>query len=152
MSLVGRIEVEPRHDWRSRFLVGEPTPRWHLTKRIRFESSHLLPKHDGKCARLHGHSWIADTTITADRLMADGPQKGMAFDYGRLKEMLAPIEDALDHRHLNDIIENPTSEAIAQWIAEKVAAKLRGKAPPGVELYSVTVHETCTALCTFYPA
>lgn len=150
MSFVGRIEIEPTHDWRSRFLVVEG-PRWHLTKRIRFESSHQLSNHDGKCARLHGHSWIADVTITARTLQKDGAQKGMAFDYGRLKEILAPIEDALDHRHLNDIVEYPTSEVLAAWIAKQVGLGLIDRAPASVSLYSVTVHETCTSECTFYP-
>lgn len=149
--IVGRIEMEQSHDVRSGFIPGVG-PRWFLTKRIRFESSHQLLNHDGKCARLHGHSWIADVTIVGIRLMIQGPQRGMVMDYGRLKEALAPIEDALDHRHLNDIVGYPTSEEIAAWIAQEARLQLGFLVlPPDVELYSVTVHETCTSACTFYP-
>src|SRR5438034_5141876 len=35
-----------------------------LRKTFRFEASHILPKHPGKCSRLHGHSWVLHVSIT----------------------------------------------------------------------------------------
>jgi 6-pyruvoyltetrahydropterin/6-carboxytetrahydropterin synthase len=34
-----------------------------IRKRFRFESSHVLPHHTGKCARLHGHSYRLEVTV-----------------------------------------------------------------------------------------
>jgi 6-pyruvoyltetrahydropterin/6-carboxytetrahydropterin synthase len=42
---------------------------WLIYKEVRFEAAHRLPYHDGKCQRLHGHSWIGRVYVTADPLV-----------------------------------------------------------------------------------
>lgn len=128
---------------------------WTLTKTIRFEASHQLEHHDGKCQRLHGHSWLADVTLGGDALHRAGPQMGMLFDYSRLRKLLDEhVVDRLDHHHLNDAIPvYPTSENIARWIGETVMVALEGlgEFEFGLWLDSVTIHETCTTACTWRP-
>lgn len=118
---------------------------WKLTKRVTFEAAHQLPNHDGKCSRLHGHSWAAVVTVAGAALHDSGPQQGMVVDYSKVSAVLKPIVDKyLDHHHLNASLEmeNPTSEHIARWLYRKLSGSIEG-------LVSVTVEETCTCACTY---
>jgi 6-pyruvoyltetrahydropterin/6-carboxytetrahydropterin synthase len=111
-----------------------------LVTHFTFEASHQLPHapEHSKCRRLHGHSWKAEIHVT-------GPvdkTTGWVIDYDEIQRVCEPVRDALDHRHLNDVIDNPTSEMIAVWIWEQLA--------PAIPLLSrVVVHETCTARCAY---
>lgn len=130
---------------------------FELEKDVRFEAAHKLPGHDGKCARLHGHSWRATVRIGGEQLITEGPKAGMLLDYGTLKDVVAPlVEEKLDHHYLNESIplENPTSESIARWLALEVAKGLERAGVSGirVSLLAVTIEETCTARCTYRPS
>ena len=50
---------------------------FRLEKEFSFEASHQLPLHDGKCARLHGHSWKGRIIIEGEELATTGPKSGM---------------------------------------------------------------------------
>lgn len=67
-----------------------------LMKEFRFEASHILPKHLGKCSRLHGHSWVLRVYVKGEI----NPDTGFVMDYGDIKKVVQPLVDALDHRHL----------------------------------------------------
>ena len=111
-----------------------------IRKSFRFEASHVLPHHGGKCRRLHGHSWVATLTVASDRLQTAGPEQAMVMDFERFDEAMLPlVRDFLDHWYLNDStgLANPTSENLALWIYNKVKPKLH-------ELTSVIIEETCT--------
>jgi len=121
-----------------------------IEKEFRFEASHVLPHHGGKCARLHGHSWKAVVAMESDRLVETGPQEGMVVDYGVVKAIVQPIVDGmLDHRHLNDIpgLENPTSEALARWLYLGIKPLLNPES--AVRLAWVRIEETCTSACVY---
>ena len=118
-----------------------------LTKEFKFEAAHRLPHHDGKCQRLHGHSWVGELILQGVPLVQDGPKRGMLADFGDVKAAVEPLlESALDHHYLNDTtgLENPTSEELARWVFEK----LRGKLPL---LVGVKIKETCTSSCIYRP-
>lgn len=73
----------------------------HLKKTFTFEASHQLPNHDGKCARLHGHSWVLDVWCIAPvNEEAGHPKEGIGIDYYDIKEIVNPIIEKLDHHHL----------------------------------------------------
>jgi len=119
---------------------------WRLQKDFRFEASHLLPNHDGKCARMHGHSWLGRVIIEGRELERSGPKEGMILDYSSISEAIKPLVDNyLDHWHLNDRtgLANPTSEELARWIFDKLKPWLRG-------LVCVVIEETCTARCEYW--
>lgn len=121
---------------------------WILSKTFRFEAAHRLPRHDGKCARLHGHSWQFTVKVGANALRRSGSKTGMAIDYGDIKAAVAPLlREKLDHHYLNETteLENPTSEEIARFIYEWLEPKLPG-------LVAVVVNETCTSSCTYSPS
>lgn len=128
---------------------------YYLTKTFKFEAAHQLVNHDGKCARLHGHSWEARVQFAGQRLVQSGPKGGMLVDYGDISKLLQPIIDQyLDHWFLNETLQTnvPTSEAVARWLYNEVATRMES-APAFVDvgLHSVTICETCTSECTYAP-
>lgn len=121
---------------------------WTLKKQFKFEASHQLKHHDGKCARLHGHSWVGEVEVESSVLVPQGPKANMVMDYSDLKALIKPIEDELDHRHLNDVFESemPTSELVAREVYGMLVSKFPRD---GVHLKAVTINETCTSSCRY---
>ena len=116
-----------------------------LKKRFTFEAAHFLPSHQGKCRRMHGHSWVGWVEVAGNELHFDGPEAGMVMDYACISEAVGPMVDQyLDHYCLNESlpIASPTSEAIAQWVFEHLRCK-------GLSVTAITIEETCTSVCTY---
>jgi 6-pyruvoyltetrahydropterin/6-carboxytetrahydropterin synthase len=87
-----------------------------IRKQFSFEAAHALPNHPCKCARMHGHSYRLEIAISGP-LRRNGPSRGMVEDFDALEALVGTeILAALDHRTLNETIENPTAEEIALWI------------------------------------
>ena len=88
---------------------------YYVSKRMEIAGSHQLAlSYESKCSNIHGHNWIVTVYCRAATLNADG----MVCDFTRIK---GRIHDALDHRHLNDVLPfNPTAENIARWITEQI--------------------------------
>jgi 6-pyruvoyltetrahydropterin/6-carboxytetrahydropterin synthase len=138
-----------------------------ICKEFKFEASHVLPHHKGKCANLHGHSWKLTVYVR-------GPvdsESGMVVDYADIKSSIQPIIDELDHAHLGawnttkvtiDWADgcdaatgtksvpwlmgegldkfNPTSENLLIEIAKQIVKR-------GQVFSSLTLDETCTVSC-----
>lgn len=118
-----------------------------LSKEFRFEASHILPNHDGKCSRLHGHSWKGKVFVQGEELETKGPKVGMVMDFADIGKAVKQMTDEkLDHCHLNESLdlENPTSEMICLWIYNHLKPILPNLA--GVE-----IEETCTSCCSYFP-
>ena len=97
-----------------------------IRKHFRFEAAHVLPYHDGKCSRLHGHSYRLEVAVRGP-LQGDGPARGMIEDFDVLARIVRrEVIDVLDHQSLNEIIENPTCELIVAWIWERLKRALQG--------------------------
>ena len=117
--------------------------RVELVKDFRFEAAHRLPMvpPDHKCFRVHGHSFRVEVKIAG---LVD-PAMGWLVDFGEIAARVEPVlKDELDHRLLNDVagLENPTSEQLCAWLWKRLL-------PLVPELAAITVHETCTARCTY---
>jgi 6-pyruvoyltetrahydropterin/6-carboxytetrahydropterin synthase len=118
---------------------------WIISKQFTFEAAHQLPHHDGKCKRLHGHSWIGIAYLQSDRLQEIGSNRGMVQDFGDVKTILTPfVNEYLDHHYLNETtgLENPTCEELARWIYDKLKPQLP-------MLSGIEVKETCTSSCLY---
>ena len=76
-----------------------------LRKTFRFEASHILPGHPGKCRRLHGHSWVLNVFVEGPI----NPQTGFVVDYATISEYINPLIDRLDHHHLGQWV-NPDKQ------------------------------------------
>lgn len=71
-----------------------------VAKRFRFEAAHVLPKHIGKCSRLHGHSYHGFVEVEGDI----DEETGMVVDFNVLSAAIKLIiDDKLDHQFLNDV-------------------------------------------------
>jgi len=95
-----------------------------IRKSFTFEAAHVLPNHPGKCARLHGHSYRLDVALEGP-LREGGPAAGMVEDFEVVSRVVeAAAISQLDHRSLNELIENPTAENIIVWIWHRLVGEL----------------------------
>jgi 6-pyruvoyl tetrahydropterin synthase/QueD family protein len=117
--------------------------RVELTREFRFEAAHRLPRVPAghPCSRMHGHSFRVELVVAGEI----DPAMGWLVDFDQVAAAVEPvIGGELDHRTLNDVpgLENPTSEMLCAWLWRRLAPLLPG-------LSAITVHETCTARCTY---
>lgn len=112
-----------------------------ITKEYRFESAHVLPWHDGKCAREHGHSYVLQVTVEGEVKANDGSRDaGMVMDFADIGRVVKPlIEERFDHFRLNDSLglENPTAENMVLWLVDYLDERLPG-------LAAIRLYETAT--------
>jgi 6-pyruvoyltetrahydropterin/6-carboxytetrahydropterin synthase len=103
-----------------------------LRREYRFEASHVLPRHPGKCRQLHGHSYRFIVTLRGPI----EPVQGMVIDFGDLDAMVNEhVIERVDHRHWNELLENPTAEWISVWIWQQLEPRIRGL--ESIELFEV---------------
>jgi 6-pyruvoyltetrahydropterin/6-carboxytetrahydropterin synthase len=113
-----------------------------IFREFTFESAHRLPHVPAghKCGRLHGHSYRVEVHVSGPVV----PEDGWVMDFGDIKKAFEPLQEALDHRYLNELdgLDNPTSEVLARWIWRR----LRPSLP---KLHLIQVRETCTSGCIY---
>ena len=76
---------------------------YEIMKEYGFEAAHQLPNHDGKCRRLHGHSYKTRVWLRGPELGTGddaNPKEGMLYDFANVSDIVKPIIDAMDHRFL----------------------------------------------------
>jgi 6-pyruvoyltetrahydropterin/6-carboxytetrahydropterin synthase len=132
--------------------------KYSISKDCRFEAAHrLTAPYEGKCAHLHGHSFVVKVTLAASELDA----RGFVEDFSSLKPLRDWIDANLDHATLvsdqdQELLAwmketrqkhyvlplNPTSEIIARVIFEQ-ARKF------GFQPLAVDVMETCTSAARY---
>jgi 6-pyruvoyltetrahydropterin/6-carboxytetrahydropterin synthase len=112
-----------------------------IFREFTFEAAHRLPQVPAghKCARLHGHSYRVTVRVSGQ----PGADTGWVMDFAEIARAFAPLHDQVDHRYLNEVagLDNPTSENLARWIWDRLAAAL--------PLSEVTVRETAASGCTY---
>jgi 6-pyruvoyltetrahydropterin/6-carboxytetrahydropterin synthase len=108
-----------------------------ISKTFHFEAAHHLTNvpDSHQCARVHGHSYVVDVEVSGqvDRRM------GWVMDFADISAAWNQCGKPLDHRDLNDILENPTAENLAAMLFTDLEDIL------GSPLVAVTVHETATS-------
>ena len=118
---------------------------YEISTEVIFSAAHYLEDYPGDCARLHGHNWRVRVFVRADQRR----ELGLTLDFRKLKAILQDVLKYLDHKVLNELDEfrttNPTAEAIAEWIYNKVQARVGG----GVTVSKVEVWESPTNCATF---
>lgn len=136
-----------------------------VTRRLEWDAAHRIPRHESKCAALHGHRYVAELTATAPGL----DDRGRIIDFGVVKAIVGGwIDEKWDHTALlmrgdpDPVVQAvaasnasygrpvywmdapPTAENIAAELA-RVAAELL--AHTGVTLTRIRIWETpnCSA-------
>lgn len=108
-----------------------------ITREFRFEASHHLPGHRGKCCRPHGHSYRLEISLRGPLVDAPGQSDdGMVMDFEDLKRIVnatiieelsdsaprgrnaQPIKrGGMDHNDLNALTGiRTTAENLVHWI------------------------------------
>ncbi len=129
-----------------------------LKKIFRFEASHVLPRHPGKCSRLHGHSWVLHVSLEG----RVNKTTGFVKDYAEISDAVKPLIERLDHRHLGtwghiltDVGEledkdhhndwmvpglplnfYPSSEMLLWWVGHQLK---------NLDWFALALEETCTS-------
>lgn len=97
----------------------------------KFDAAHRIMGVDKKCENMHGHTFHIEVEFRYDRLN----ENGVCEDFGILKELVGRVVKRLDHSYLNDILEQPTSERLAEMIYKLIKEWNNA-------IYKVTVWET----------
>ncbi|HTP52835.1 MAG TPA: 6-carboxytetrahydropterin synthase QueD [Anaeromyxobacteraceae bacterium] len=99
--------------------------RMRLDVEFYFAAAHRLPRYEGPCFRLHGHNYRFVVGLEGEV----DPRTGMVADFGKVKEVVTEhVLSRVDHRNLNDLLDNPTAENIARWVWESLESHLPGLA------------------------
>jgi 6-pyruvoyl-tetrahydropterin synthase len=100
----------------------------------------------GPAQRLHGATFVVDATFRRGTLDADG----IVVDIGVAAEALRAVLGDLNYRNLDDEPDfagvNTTTEALAQVIADRLAARLGDL---GLDGLVVTLHESHVAWASY---
>ena len=105
--------------------------RTTVTRSFTFEAAHQLPWHNGACRNLHGHGYRLEVTVA-------GPinDDGIVIDFADLGAIVRrEVVDRYDHTYLNDLLDNPTAELIAQDAFKRLEAS-------GLEVARLRLWET----------
>lgn len=76
-------------------MPNESTELAQVAKRFRWESAHRLPRHEGACRHLHGHSYAMTVAL-------EGPvdETGLVIDFQVIKDLVKPLTESWDHATL----------------------------------------------------
>ncbi len=110
-----------------------------ITQEFMFSAAHRLPHYDGPCEDVHGHNYQLAVAVRG----TSGGRSGMVIDFRELERVVKErVLSKLDHRNLNDFIDNPTCEYLVVWIWNELKEDLPG-------LCRVTVHEQPGSYVTY---
>lgn len=116
-------------------------PTWKLNTEFTFDAAHSIEGYNGKCSRLHGHTYRVRMTAVSNKLnpskYLDSPD--MVCDFRELKWPASDSEKGgFDHGMLDDLMPMITT---AERIAEYIHSETMKRIPENIEL-TVTVWET----------
>jgi 6-pyruvoyltetrahydropterin/6-carboxytetrahydropterin synthase len=82
---------------------------WTLRVRDRFSAAHYLREYQGKCEKVHGHTFQVEVAIKITEL----DKTGLGIDFAVIKQKLDSVLP--DHTLLNDLFDfNPSAENLAR--------------------------------------
>lgn len=165
MDKINAIKVDEKDYIRS-FMVPA------ICKEFKFEMAHkLIDSYTPQCKNIHGHSYKVIVRLGSSKPGNFGFDKDfMITDFKRLKEILQPLIDELDHSFLvckddpimtrsfketllreNQKVNvsnfNPTAEGLAVYFAQFLISK---KLPKDIEVEAVSVFETATSEASIF--
>jgi 6-pyruvoyltetrahydropterin/6-carboxytetrahydropterin synthase len=125
---------------------------FELKVKTMFAGAHQLTMVGQKCENLHGHNWQVEVCVTGKELNS----AGVLADFGDIKRAVRQVVDKeLDHKFLNELDafngQQPTSERIAVYIAEKVQALLGESLGKDLIVSRVMAWESEDACATYIP-
>lgn len=84
------------------------------SKWFEFDSAHKIEDYEGKCSKLHGHTYKVGAVCKVDELS----QNNISIDFGIINSKLKEVVEELDHKDLNEMFnqKNITAEFLASNI------------------------------------
>ena len=115
---------------------------FEISKTFSFSAAHQLaflpPEH--KCSRLHGHNYKVTMVLRSPVL----DERMFVTDYADLDIVKKWIDETLDHKNLNEVLNSyTTAENLAEIIYYQFKRKL-------YRLYKVTVSETDSTTASYW--
>lgn len=109
---------------------------WILMVRDRFHAAHYLKGYQGKCEKIHGHTFHVEVRVKVTEL----DETGIGIDFTEIKQAMADLLP--DHTLLNEVYDfNPTAENLARWLHDELKQAF--------PVQSVTVWESEDASATY---
>jgi 6-pyruvoyltetrahydropterin/6-carboxytetrahydropterin synthase len=97
-----------------------------------------------KCRRMHGHNY--EVTVMCKHRGLD--EYGFLIDADRVDGLVSKIIDRLDHQVLNDLLDTPSSEMLAEWFYRELLHLDDSRLLEQI-LYGVEVKETDKITASF---
>ena len=122
---------------------------YSIAKEFTFSASHQLLNlpEEHQCARLHGHNYVVIVELISMRL----DEVGFIVDYGELNFIKEYIDNKLDHKHLNDVLNfNPTAENMSKHFYKEIEAMFIEMYGEKDILNKVSVKETDKTIASYY--
>lgn len=92
---------------------------YEITKDFTFSAAHYLRDVPigHKCGTRHGHNYVVRISLSAPGV----DRVGFVVDYGELAPIGDWIDDTMDHRDLNNVMDaNPTAENLGRMVLGRV--------------------------------
>lgn len=103
-----------------------------LTVEFGFSAAHHLPEAAGRCRNTHGHDYRLFVALEGDVRASDG----MVIDFHEVDDIVeGAVLRKLEGADLNQLMDCPTAERIAEWVLSQLEPVL-----PGV--VAITLFET----------
>lgn len=88
---------------------------WILKVKDKFQAAHYLENYNGKCEKLHGHTFVVEVSVRVDSL----DDSGIGIDFTHIKKTLVDILP--DHTLLNDLYNfNPSAENLSRFFYKEL--------------------------------
>jgi 6-pyruvoyltetrahydropterin/6-carboxytetrahydropterin synthase len=85
-----------------------------------FPAAHRLPRHPGKCHRMHGHTYKLQVMVEG----VPDSTTGLVIDFFDIEAAAGPVVAEVRDTCLNDVLENPTAEAIVAYLWDRIVPEL----------------------------
>lgn len=93
-----------------------------ITRKLEFDAGHRVLYHEGKCANLHGHRYVAEITVASQEL----DELGRVIDFSVIKSLVGGWIDAqLDH----NMLLHPDDPLLLTWYRTRDVADIIGRTP-----------------------
>lgn len=109
-----------------------------IAKEFVFDCAHFLKDYNGKCEKLHGHTYRMRVTMEGEV-----QPNGLLMDFVDIKRIVnEKVIDKWDHNNLNDFLEHSTAENMCIWAWEKLKPELP-------QLVEIRIWETATSFAIY---
>jgi len=101
-------------------VVGIRFMRTRLTEEFTFEAAHRIRNKRKEYGELHGHTHKVYVTVSGE----PDPEVGWLIDQQEFRGIVGRVVKRLDHRYLNEIMEQTTAESIALYLFKEIEKNL----------------------------